>query len=763
MKLPILQRKNVTRVPQIASAGDGQRAWSQAFGQVAQTLGQIGKQVEQQEVEDAKEQAAIDFASAANDREDLAPINLPSRDKKRLWFRYQDQADRAYNEVAKSLRMDRAIDDYQAKMSELQQDPNLSTDAGAFRKAMTEFGKSYLGGMLREEREVMEDTFNGILTPATQKIALARQEQDLKEFEGNAIRRINNNTEDIGVILEKEGFDAIEDPEVQEKLKQARDKIEAMRAHPWLGYSDEWAEEQLANLEEVVTTASLAGEALVVAEAAYLTGGKEAAEQALQDLTDSFGREMSLDQLDKATARADAWVAGEERDRKAAELEAKRAQQEMQTNNYHDALRDIEDGNYTVEQGRYEFAHGKITTGQWTSLYQRLKADERRAEKAEADAEAFRLGDLLDPTDVKVQKAVDEEYKKLMQEEGADPVQTLFNVVQHRGVVPETAADFARAAAMNGNPEQRMSAYQMISTIDEMKPFAAQVEFKGNLLKDARYFQMYSESLGSTEALTALQSIQEMRRDPLVKDRYDEGLKLAAKNIKPKAIRATLDEGSGTLFGRPELPLDPVIGARIQSIAEDQYAIAYSETGDPKVAKKHALASIKEEFGVSRASGSPRIMAHPPENYYSTPSAPANWFETQFSEDVLELVDNADEYRSFDIVSDRTTASEATSSFRPTYAIIGMRADGTLEALPGRWQPDPTGPAKAFREATDALHRDPNDIAARRVLEAQIGFDALENSDFIGLDLPPLSEEDQAAVDGEKARRAQNLTLGSVR
>jgi hypothetical protein len=372
------------------------------------------------------------------------------------------------------------------------------------------------------------------------------------------------------------------------------------------------------------------------------------------------------------------------------------------------------------------FVNDQITDGQYTSLYQSIRAREARKAKEAEDDEALRLGTLLDPTDVTTQKAVDRLYRESLEGQGdqADPVQTLFSVVSQYGVVPETAADFIRAGAMNGDPDQRQAAYTMLAQIDDMRPAAAAAEFKGNLLKDARYFEDQAIAVGPLAALEAMNGIQERRRDPILNDRFDEGLKLAQDRIDQATLRNTLDKNSGTFFSDPDYSIDPVTTARMVSIMQEAYADSFADYSDPKFAMKHARKVAREAFGVSRASGSARMMSHPPENYYSVPNSSNDWMNAQLLDDVATIVEDVSEFDQFDIVSDLTTASEATTTGRPSYAIIARRNDGALEALPGRWQPDPTEPLSSLRADLEAQREefDIEGLAARRVAQEERMF-----------------------------------------
>lgn len=711
--LPLVQRRSITNVPAPVSAGDGQRAIASAFDQAFDATGDVARAVGAKQAEDAAKDAQSDFAQAAISSDGKSAISLPSRESKFLFFRYQSEADEAYNQVARKLIIDQSINDFSSEISRVENDTALGQNPGAANSQLSQFASEYLKDVPAEDRENVELAFQQARDRTIQNISFKRQEADRKQSTDNSIRLISRNQQDAAVILEKNGLEALKSPEVQALLADAEANIGILENDPWSNLSSGWARDQREALADAVQVAGISGESRIAVEGAYLQGGVEAAQGAVQKLFDDFGEDIPQNVLDRAAASSLRWVADQEKDRANQIRESEKANRDAQTARYNEANRALADGDLTRERAQELFAKGQITDGQYTALYQQISARERRVSK-DNDEVAQLHGGLLDPTDTKTRNIVDKAYRQAVKG-GLDKAGTAEAYLREHSIFPKSYASELSAFVFNGNPDQRSAALDNIGALLEVNEFGVRKAFDSNVIRDAEIYKQTVLATGDADTgLSRVMKANEARNNPEFKSRVTEARKDASEAFSFNDLQGVFDDVHFPFTGEPEIEREgsPAItgsASVLRRAWEEEYSQALAETDNRGYAQDAADKAIQRVYGVTNATGSRTVIAHPPERFYQLEGTRPGYiqeqlladvnsgFAEQFGSETPDLVTETGpigvgqgkniKASQISIVSDQVTARQASTG-KPSYVVVVTDGNGVMHTIEKRWRPD---------------------------------------------------------------------------
>lgn len=317
----------------------------------------------------------------------------------------------------------------------------------------------------------------------------------------------------------------------------------------------------------------------------------------------------------------------------------------------------------------------------------------------------------LDPYDRDSLKDVNTAYESVLGDD--DPLsaqgQTLAGEIALRtGFLPQRSFNAMRAAVNGTDPKALASSMEFANQIIDRVPNAiGMYDGRADVLDALADYQFKSGFMGAEAAAT--QMIEERSPDAVAKRRnLSDAAKTAAKNLKPGDIT--------DFFGQRGASVD-LSNAQVEASVMDEYGrlfqSAYLATGDFDMAKNRALTSLSTVYGGDQVTGSNRMMKFPPQKFYPMP---VQDMRSQLEADVsayvfgdgatqgLPLV-GSDRWISSDritILSDERTRHEVSAGKPPSYQIMYLDLDGTLEMVPKRYTFDPTASLNADQAERDA-------------------------------------------------------------
>lgn len=316
-----------------------------------------------------------------------------------------------------------------------------------------------------------------------------------------------------------------------------------------------------------------------------------------------------------------------------------------------------------------------------------------------------------DPYDSGSWKDVNAAYESVLGDD--DPLsaqgQTLAGEIALRtGFLPQRSFDAMRAAVNGTDPQALASSMEFANQIIDRVPNAiGMYDGRADVLDALADYQFKSGFMGAEAAAT--QMIEERSPDAVAKRRnLSDAAKTAAKNLKPGDITE--------FFGQRGANVD-LSNPQVEASVMDEYGrlfqSAYLATGDFDMAKNRALTSLSTVYGGDQVTGSNRMMKFPPQKFYPMP---VQDMRSQLEADVsayvfgdgatqgLPLV-GSDRWVPSDritILSDERTWHEVSAGKPPSYQIMYLDLDGTLEMVPKRYTFDPTASLNADQAERDA-------------------------------------------------------------
>lgn len=298
----------------------------------------------------------------------------------------------------------------------------------------------------------------------------------------------------------------------------------------------------------------------------------------------------------------------------------------------------------------------------------------------------------LDPKDKGNIAAVDMAAQKI-QNSGQDvnTVNTkLVNLASSTGIVPDVVKQKFRIAARTNDPNTAQEAAEIFSRLEEEAP-----NIIGDIPeKDVAFFSEMTELMRA--GMTQQEAFERAKE-------YTDPLNSAVQQAREKEVQ------DGKLLKNSASDVadifDPSIFTRGASLSvgsveetvvrdyEEAFKAFYRHKPDADFAKKQAERVIKRKWDVTNVDGRKRVMAYPPERFYSISGMDNGWMQEDFRQSLSEFKDK-DLSEAF-LVPDPMTAREALSTGEPAYRVMYVdQKDGMIKPLvdsdeqPLLWRPD---------------------------------------------------------------------------
>lgn len=306
----------------------------------------------------------------------------------------------------------------------------------------------------------------------------------------------------------------------------------------------------------------------------------------------------------------------------------------------------------------------------------------------------------LDPKDKNNVKAVEMATQKLL-DSGAEPEAVMTKVTDlaaKTGIVPNQVNQMFRIASRSNNPDAAQRAAEMYSRMEEQAP---------NLIsdlseKDVAFFSEMTEltrsGMTNQEAYEAAKEFTDPLNSAVVQSREKQ---IQDDKLLQDSLSDVQNIFDGGFFGS-EATLS--IGSVSETVVvdyENAFKRFYRHKPDSDWAKKQAEKIIKRKWDVTNTDGRKRVMAYPPERFYSIPGVDNEWMQKDFKQSLSDYSKSAlpapDLSEAF-LVPDPITAREAINTGEPSYRVMYIdQKDGTIKPLTGQndepllWKPDRQG------------------------------------------------------------------------
>ncbi|WP_276200312.1 transglycosylase SLT domain-containing protein [Chelatococcus sp. XZ-Ab1] len=260
--------------------------------------------------------------------------------------------------------------------------------------------------------------------------------------------------------------------------------------------------------------------------------------------------------------------------------------------------------------------------------------------------------------------------------------------------VSSTLAGMARS----GDPQKMSAAFSILDAEYRRDPQAFERVYGRDVETNLRLWQ------DRRQYMTPDQLVAEMKRagDPTMKAARDALRKEAqtlAKDWTVEDVRDKLGHTGFLGFGRAGAPTDAGQAGTLRNEFVREFADAYAETGDEKIATGLAAERVNRVWGPSAVNGG-EIMRNPPEKFYPTIGGSHEWIAEQLEQDVRRyiksrLLTQTVEQRPGEtrqevnrllaaphrLIADQQTDAERARGEPPSYQIVVRAPDGRFVAL----------------------------------------------------------------------------------
>ncbi len=367
-----------------------------------------------------------------------------------------------------------------------------------------------------------------------------------------------------------------------------------------------------------------------------------------------------------------------------------------------------------------------INDSNWAKQTKAL--NKKRSDIAERQSGMLRVsvamtgeGPPLDPTDKDNQKAVDDFWtretagalSKLPPEEAMKQLpSTISNFVKRSGMVPSAIKSLIRTTSAESNIDQFVLASQAVSALRR------EGKLSGLNKEDI------APHLVAADLMEAgIDPREAAKRSALLTDVNNEPLRVARKAELKKAKpdhKDTIEEAYG---------LDDWFyatsgsGGALERATSDYkrlYEDWYLRTGNEEIASDMATKDMSNKWGVSKLTGSNRLMAYSPEAAYGHmgDGNDSEWMEEQLKSDLKDKV-------SEDLQENMILSFVPGTENNPLYHVLVVDGDGVLNTVQDqgskdgllRWYPNWAG-SKAYSRHKNKIAQDKKD--AMRIMEDMI-------------------------------------------
>lgn len=368
------------------------------------------------------------------------------------------------------------------------------------------------------------------------------------------------------------------------------------------------------------------------------------------------------------------------------------------------------------------------------------------------DMQAFATTGLrVDPFEDKDRKRVDAVYQEGLKVGGPEAAQPVAEeIVRQTGIVPKPAMSMMRRGIESVDAEEVMQALQAAQRIATINPAALSRREGGAAIQSASDDFGYYVNTLNMDPTDAAQRLIEARDPAKQRDRkaLEPAAKMFIKEVEGESLSAMFDDA---WFSDPSVGFTPGseygMKAEFQAIAEEKF---FSNNGNAELALNAAKEEMKRLYGVTRLTGRPVVMKHPPERYWPqyavSDSAQSLSYPAQLQNDVRSLNPDAD-MASISLVTTPATDAMVKRGEPPAYAVLYTDKNGVMQAIPGQlWRPDFTKLRDMQGSVDDAAKAKQMDGARRKqVQQRQIApYQTQTPNDFLSGSDPVFGERPDA-------------------
>ena len=380
-----------------------------------------------------------------------------------------------------------------------------------------------------------------------------------------------------------------------------------------------------------------------------------------------------------------------------------------------------------IEKFREDFAASKDLGGEYDfdgfeRMSRRMETGLREAARAQLSALAdAHAGDLIsgrvpvDPGSSEDRKIIDAAFAKATLPDGTPIVDAMLDfggvepgtgrrvrpeatpagqaaavlavTVRNASYVPEPALSRLRAMAASGDAPQRAYAYQTIANILRQSPGAFEhTEKARSLREDAQLFETFVQDAGLSEDV-ALMRIAELKTPEFEKRR--QALKTEAESLVKEITAGEITDAFDSFWfwnATPELGGSPTRGAVVLDTYRDLVRYHFTRTGDAGIARASAMKDLTRTYNVSRVTGQPRLMKHPPEYHYPAIGNSFDYFSEELKAEVSKRAGKDVDLSDIFLEPVADTDMDIRSGRPPGYGVVWrVERDGVqmLESTPG--------------------------------------------------------------------------------
>lgn len=612
-----------------------------------------------------------------------------------------------YERVAKARYIDETLQDAENRFSEARRANPLDPDA--FQQATDEIVSGYLSEADGSIRRDLENALKWRRDSFTRQIADQRFSADIDEQKKNHLAGIDNNATRLRELIAEKGIEANRLPEWQSVMDETTARVADLVDNPLYGVSPEEGQKIAEAFTRDAQEAYIVGNIRSEVESALTAGGPEAARRRLASFMEDNSDLLLDDRKGYFSAQGEQIIQAHEREIAAAQREAEAAQAKARAEVYALAGVDLTDGRLTRADADLLWENGQISTEQYGSLVQRLSA---RSGKEDATQSAIarigmvaESGGKMNPYSSDDRKDMDLMWEylggpALMTSDPKAAREMLLNAGDTLGVLPPMAVETLQGMMINGDDAQRMEAMDTLHALYQQAPDAlAQSLRSEHTGMVVAYNEMMANGVPQETAMVRLDTMREAKFSPAARG-LEEAAQKEAAAVKPQQIKNALDGFFGAQVGAEPATssLGEADGAtqtpfRMQNAYREAFQAHYVATGgDKKAAHKAAIHDLKKVYGVSNATGTRRVMRHPPEKYYSVPGVDNKWMQRALEEETKSWFGARGQ--KFDggrihLIADSRSDSEVEAGGKPTYLVVvehdGGELAGTFEEVPGRY------------------------------------------------------------------------------
>lgn len=295
--------------------------------------------------------------------------------------------------------------------------------------------------------------------------------------------------------------------------------------------------------------------------------------------------------------------------------------------------------------------------------------------------------------------------KPMLSEKNPEGINQVVGLVNVAGKVPTEIKDYVAKGMAADDIQQRTYTYNLVNSINSgtFDNYLFSKTFNKKTITEAEHFKKLVDSgMPEQDVFAVLDRTYRNVDDKITKKVRDAANDFAENESlpSPRSIDAGLTissplypeqltdmEGDELKLPEASLAQEPLVEQTYKNLLKEYYTLSQDE----ELARTQALKALRQQVGMSKATGKSMMMFYPPERYYSIPSDPSgSWIKESIQ---LDIATHYPDYSERDImlVPDDITKSEIDAGIRPTYRVFGVKNNmfndlGRIDFEPEKWE-----------------------------------------------------------------------------